>query len=245
MIRMFKLQKSDELTCIANGNHGDKLYIRHGSMIAFQGNVSFEKMLLGSEKGLASKLMGAVKRKFTDESLPLVQVTVKENNSVVYLAHKAYHVEVVTVHAGERLVVESDYLLAFTEGITHDVEIFAQGLGMQKGIFTTILRGTNQGGQVAILSDGNPLILHTPCKVDPDSVVCWNGHNPTYKMGKLSYKNLIGHHSGESYYLTFSTPGYSVMVQPKERNNDELEALKEQLKREIQSELGLTQREET
>lgn len=79
---------------------------------------------------------------------------------------------------------------------------------------------TKAGAQVAVLSDGNPLILDSPCCVDPDALVAWDGADPQFKLD-VSFKNLLGKMgaSGESYQMEWSQPGTQVIIQPSERKS--------------------------
>ena len=56
--------------------------------------------------------------------------------------------------------------------------------------------------------------------VDPDAVICWmsqSGYCDPQIKTDLSWKNLIGQASGESYFLEFNDPGTTVIIQPSER----------------------------
>ena len=89
------------------------------------------------------------------------------------------------------------------------------------------LTGTGRDAYVAILSDGNPIVLsniqsRSTISVDPDAVICWMGQSgycdPQIRTD-LSWKNLIGQASGESYAFEWSgSQPVSVIVQPSERN---------------------------
>ena len=80
---------------------------------------------------------------------------------------------------------------------------------------------------MAVLSDGNPIVLSNAqsgnvLSVDPDAVICWMGQtgqhcDPAIKTD-LSWKNLIGQHSGESYaYEWGGNQAVTVVIQPSER----------------------------
>lgn len=115
-------------------------------------------------------------------------------------------------------MVESEDLLAFTDTVKYGLKMLGVGVISQKGLFTSQLTGQGSGGYVAITTDGNPLVLDTPCCVDPDAMVGFTGPDPTFKMD-LSWKNLIGQASGESYVLEYRQPGYKVILQPNERRS--------------------------
>ncbi|MDE6592396.1 MAG: AIM24 family protein, partial [Oscillospiraceae bacterium] len=92
--------------------------------------------------------------------------------------------------------------------------------------FTSTLTGNGQNAFVALLSDGNPLVLsnlqNNSCiTVDPDAVICWfsrNGYGDPQIRTDISWKNFIGQHSGESYMFEWSGGiPVSVLIQPSER----------------------------
>ena len=78
---------------------------------------------------------------------------------------------------------------------------------------------------VAVLSDGNPIVLSnvrsrdTSC-VDPDDVNCWVGSGPCDPQvtADVSWKTFIGQASGESYQFEWhGSQAVTVIVQPSER----------------------------
>jgi hypothetical protein len=115
-------------------------------------------------------------------------------------------------------MVESEDLLAFTDTVDYSLKMLGVGVISQKGLFTSKLTGKGPNAQVAIMTDGNPLVFDTPCCVDPDAMVAFTGPDPNFKLD-LSWKNLIGQASGESYMLEYKQPGYKVIVQPNERKS--------------------------
>ena len=116
------------------------------------------------------------------------------------------------------LKVESENLLAFTDTCNYSFKFLAQGTISQKGLFTSVLSAKGPGAQVAVLTDGNPIVIPTPCFVDPDAIVAWTGPDPGLHLD-LGWKNLIGQASGESYSFKFDRPGGQVIVQPSERQS--------------------------
>ena len=102
------------------------------------------------------------------------------------------------------------------------------GVVSQKGIATSTLTGRGPNAYVAILSDGNPLVIsnvrsQSTISVDPDAVICWMGQgnyncDPQIKTD-LNWKNLIGQASGESYaYEWGANQPVTVVIQPSERS---------------------------
>ncbi len=210
---MFQLQTVNELACMAQGQN--VLYSKKGSMVAYQGQFKFEKLLIGPGGNLASAVIGHVARRFTGENMELMKVT---GQGMLYMAELAKHVTVITLQPGDSIGVESENLLAFTESCDYGVRFIGVGVISQKGLFTSSVKAKGPGAQVAILTDGNPLVLKSPCVVDPDAVVCWTGPDPSFKLD-LNWKTIIGQTSGESYMLEFKNPGQTVIVQPSERKS--------------------------
>lgn len=212
---MFKFDVSNELMCIAKGN--GRFYAKKGAMVAFKGKFKFEKLILGPSNGggIGKALLGYAQRALTGEQMPIMVV---EGSGEVYLAQNAYHVDVISIDPGDSISVESENLLAFSEQLEYKVKFIGSGVLSQKGLFTTYLENrTNQVQDIAIITDGNPLVLEGPCCVDPDALVAWTGREPYPKVAELSWKTFIGQTSGESYHLEFVESGQIVIIQPSER----------------------------
>ncbi|GAA3659402.1 AIM24 family protein [Asaccharospora irregularis] len=212
---MFKFDVSNELMCIAKGN--GRFYAKKGAMVAFKGNFRFEKLILGPSNGggIGKALLGYAQRALTGEQMPIMVV---EGSGEVYLAQNAYHVDVISIDPGDSISVESENLLAFSEQLEYKVKFIGSGVLSQKGLFITYLENrTNQVQDIAIITDGNPLVLEGPCCVDPDALVAWTGREPYPKVAELSWKTFIGQTSGESYHLEFVESGQIVIIQPSER----------------------------
>ena len=135
--------------------------------------------------------------------------------SVGYFANEAQHVVVLDLAPGQRIAVESESILAFTSSCQYGVMFLPTGVASQKGLATSTITGP---GQVAILVDGNPIMLKGQCVVDPDAMVAFTGNQPTIGLD-LSWKNLIGQASGESYNMKFNDPNNIVIIQPNERKS--------------------------
>lgn len=210
---MFRLQTVNELSCMAEGS--DTMYCKKGAMVAYQGQFRFEKLLIGPGGNLASAVLSHVARRFTGENMELMKVT---GQGRCYFADLASHVTVVSLNPGDSIGVESENLLAFTDSCDYGIRMIGVGVLSQKGLFTSSIKAKGPNAQVAIISDGNPLVLDSPCVVDPDAVVCWTGPDPSFKLD-LNWKNILGQTSGESYMLEFKNPGQKVIIQPSERKS--------------------------
>lgn len=215
---MFKLETLNELTCRATCVDGQgALFTKAGAMIAYSNNCKFEKVLLGPQGNPAQALLGQIGRRLTGENMPLMKVRAAAG-AVSFYANLSQHVTIVNLEPGMELKVESENLLAFTDTCGYSFKFLAQGTISQKGLFTSVLSAKGPGAQVAVLTDGNPIVLPTPCYVDPDAIVAWTGPDPGLHLD-LGWKNLIGQASGESYAFKFERPGGQVIVQPSERKS--------------------------
>jgi uncharacterized protein (AIM24 family) len=191
--------------------HGGSVRAATGSMIAYTGEVSFRNAGLGGGDGLRA----AIKRRATGESVALMQCS---GNGTVWFAKDAMDVVVVEL-AGDTLNVESEQLLAISDGLRTDVAFSGlRGASSGQGLFTTTVTGS---GAVALLSAGGPPIAlevspQYPLVVDPDAFVASTGRlNQTF-ITDVSWRNLLGESSGEAFSLRFDGTGV-VYVQPEER----------------------------
>lgn len=160
----------------------------------------------------------------TGENLPLMKVNMN-GDSVTYFANNSQHVFIYQLGYGEMISVESENILAFTQDCKYEVRFIGCGVLSQKGLATSLLTGNGSNAYVAILTDGNPIVLNNvqsrnTISVDPDAVICWMGQgycDPQVKVD-ISWKNFIGQASGESYAFEWSgNQPVSVVVQPSER----------------------------
>src|SRR3712207_941891 len=176
-----------------------------GSMVAYQGSVSFEHAGSG---GLGRMLKKAV----TGEGTTLMKMT---GSGEVFLADQAQDIHLIYLE-GEKITVNGPNLLAFDAGIDWDIERVQGASGMMGGgLFNTSLQGT---GWVAILSDGPPVLLNVasaPTFADAQAAITWSQGVTTSMKTDFKMKNLIGKGSGESVQMAFSGQGW-VLVQPSE-----------------------------
>lgn len=225
---MLKLETVNELTLkVTSQGGGDVLFTKAGAFISGecygQKNYAFEKVLLGPQGNPLQAALGQLGRRFTGENLPLMKVTMR-GDSITYYANEAQHVVVYRLNQGETISVESENILAFTQDCKYGIRFLAQGVISQKGLATSTLTGMGPNAYVAILVDGNPITVSnvqngSTLEADPDAVVCWIGADPGFKLD-LSWKNLIGQASGETYMFewTGNKPA-TVIIQPKERTS--------------------------
>lgn len=223
---LLKFQVINELCLMITSRGGnDYVFAKAGSFIGGDcngaRNYKFTKVMLGPQKNVGRAILGQLVRRVTGENLPLMKVEFS-GESVTYYAHRQQHVIVYHLNQGEALYVESENLLAFSNQCNYDVRFLGKGVISQKGMFTTRLTANGSEAYVALLVDGNPIVLsnessgHT-IDVDPDAVVCWTNSDPSFKLD-VSWRNIIGQHSGESYMFEWSGNNRTtVVVQPSER----------------------------
>lgn len=226
---MLTFETINELTLKVTCTGNDVLYTKAGAFIAGESpskNYRFEKVLLGPQQNsLAQAALGSLIRRATGENLPLMKA-VMSGDSVTYYANYGQHVVVYKLEYGEMISVESENILAFTQDCDYKVRFLGTGVLSQKGLATTTLTGRGKDAYVAILSDGNPLVLsnietRSTISVDPDAVICWIGQgncDPAIQTD-VNWKTFIGQSSGESY--TFEWHGgqpVTVIIQPSERS---------------------------
>jgi uncharacterized protein (AIM24 family) len=176
-----------------------------GSMVAYQGSVSFEH----AGSGGMSRLL---KKAVTGEGARLMKIT---GTGEVFLADRAQEIHLIYLE-NDRITVNGENLLAFDTDIDWDIERVQGASGvMSGGLFNTVLNGT---GWVAVLSDGPPVLLdvaQAPTFTDAQAAITWSSGVTTSIKTDFKMKNLIGRGSGESIQMAFSGQGW-VLVQPSE-----------------------------
>ncbi len=224
---MLTFDTLNELTLRVSCSGSDVLFAKAGAFIAGDSpgkNYTFEKVLLGPQNNLMQAALGSLIRRVSGENIPLMKVHLN-GDSTTYYAHYGQHVVVYRLEYGEVISVESENILAFSQDCEYKVRFLGVGVLSQKGLATTTLTGRGQNAYVAVLSDGNPIVLSNvnsgnTISIDPDAVICWAGPGNCDPMIKtdVNWKTFIGQTSGESY--TFEWSGGSrvtVIVQPSER----------------------------
>lgn len=227
---MIKFETVNELTLKVTCTGSDVLFTRAGAFIAGDNsggkNYKFEKVLLGPQNNLGQALLGSLARRATGENLPLMKVLLN-GDSVTYYANYGQHVVIYHLEMGETISVESENILAFTQDCDYRVRFIGVGILSQKGLATSTLTAKGKNAYVAVLSDGNPIVLsnvntNNTISVDPDAVICWvgNGHCDPRVTTDVSWKTFIGQTSGESYQFEWSGgQGVTVIIQPSERKS--------------------------
>ncbi len=176
-----------------------------GSMVAYQGDVTFEHAGSG---GLGRMLKKAV----TGEGTQLMKVT---GSGEVFLADQAQDIHLIYLE-NDMITVNGPNLLAFDTGIDWDIRrVEGASSMMGAGLYNMALNGT---GWVAILSDGPPVLLNVaqaPTFADAQAAITWSSGVQTGIRTDFKMKNLVGRGSGETVQMSFQGQGW-VLVQPSE-----------------------------
>ena len=176
-----------------------------GSMVAYQGDVTFEHAGSG---GLGRMLKKAV----TGEGTQLMKVT---GNGEVFLADQAQDIHLIYLE-NDMITVNGPNLLAFDTGIDWDIRrVEGASSVMGGGLYNMALKGT---GWVAILSDGPPVLLNVaaaPTFADAQAAITWSSGVTTSIKTDVNLKTLVGRGSGETVQMAFGGEGW-VLVQPSE-----------------------------
>ena len=176
-----------------------------GSMVAYQGDVSFEHAGSGG-------LSRMVKKAVTGEGTKLMKMS---GSGEVFLAETAQDIHLLYLE-NDAITVNGANLLAFDAGIDWDIKKVEGASGfVSGGLYNTALTGS---GWVAIVSDGPPVLLNTgeaPTFADPSAAITWASSVQTSIKTDIKLKNFIGKSSGESIQMAFAGQGW-VLVQPSE-----------------------------
>ncbi len=177
-----------------------------GSMVAYQGEVSFEHAGSG---GMSRMLKKAV----SGEGTSLMKMS---GSGEVFLADTAQDIHLLKLE-NDAITCNGSNVLAFDADIDWDIQKVQGGAGsmMAGGLFNMALQGS---GWVAIISDGPPVLLNTgdaPTYADPQAAITWSSSVSTSIKTDVKLKNFIGRGSGESLQMAFQGAGW-VLVQPSE-----------------------------
>ncbi|HEX8648153.1 MAG TPA: AIM24 family protein [Thermoleophilaceae bacterium] len=177
-----------------------------GSMVAYQGEVTFEHAGSG---GMGRMLKKAI----SGEGTQLMKMT---GTGEVFLADQAQDIHLIKLE-NDYITCNGANVLAFDAGIDWDIKKIEGGVAaaMAGGLTNMTLQGT---GWVALLSDGPPVLLDVstaPTFADAQAAITWSSGVQTEVKVDANLKTLIGRGSGETVQMAFSGQGW-VLVQPSE-----------------------------
>ncbi|MCM2387064.1 AIM24 family protein [Streptomyces albipurpureus] len=182
-----------------------EMHARQGSMIAFRGNLQFERKSQG--------IGGMLKRAVTGEGLPLMAV---RGQGEAWFAHEAANCFIVDIEPGDALTINGRNVLCFDASLSYEIKT-VKGVGSAGGgLFNSVFTGQ---GKLAIICEGNPIVIpvsaHQPVYVDTDAVVGWSAHLTTSLNRSQSFGSMVRGGSGEAVQLMLQGEGF-VIVRPSE-----------------------------
>ncbi|MET7538160.1 AIM24 family protein [Streptomyces sp. NPDC005507] len=194
-------QNAKSIRYVVNGD----MMARQGAMVAYRGNLQFERKGQG--------MGGMLKRAVTGEGLPLMTV---RGQGEAWFAHEAQNCFIVDVEPGEALTANGRNVLCFDATLSYEIKT-VKGAGISGGgLFNSVFTGQ---GRLGLICEGNPLVIpvspQQPVFVDTDAVVGWTAHLNTSLHRSQSIGSMIRGGSGEAVQLKLEGEGY-VVVRPSE-----------------------------
>ncbi|MGV9653814.1 AIM24 family protein [Streptomyces sp. NPDC003554] len=195
------VQNAKSIRYVVNG----EMMARQGAMVAFRGNLQFERKGQG--------VGGMLKRAVTGEGLPLMAV---RGQGEAWFAHEAQNCFVVDVEQGDEFTVNGRNVLCFDATLSYRIQT-VKGAGIAGGgLFNSVFTGS---GKLGLICEGNPLVIPVtsqyPVFVDTDAVVGWTAHLHTSLHRSQSIGSMLRGGSGEAVQLKLEGAGY-VVVRPSE-----------------------------
>ncbi|HZX38872.1 MAG TPA: AIM24 family protein [Streptomyces sp.] len=195
------LQNSKSIKYAVNG----EMHARQGSMIAFRGNLQFERKGQG--------IGGMLKRAVTGEGLALMAV---RGQGEAWFAHEAANCFIVDIDQGDALTINGRNVLCFDATLSYEIKT-VKGAGMTGGgLFNSLFSGY---GKLGVICEGNPIVIPVtaaqPVYVDTDAVVGWSAQLQTSLHRSQSVGSMIRGGSGEAVQLMLQGEGF-VIVRPSE-----------------------------
>ncbi|GAA2965085.1 AIM24 family protein [Streptomyces enissocaesilis] len=199
------LQNAKSVKYAVNG----EMHARQGSMIAFRGNLQFERKGQG--------VGGMLKRAVTGEGLALMAV---RGQGEAWFAHEAQNCFVVDIEQGDALTVNGRNVLCFDASLSYEIKT-VKGAGMTGGgLFNSVFTGY---GKLAVICEGSPIVIpvtqQQPVYVDTDAVVGWSAQLNTSLHRSQSVGSMIRGGSGEAVQLMLQGDGF-VIVRPSELKSE-------------------------
>ncbi|MGW7353228.1 AIM24 family protein [Streptomyces sp. Z26] len=194
-------QNSKSIKYVVNG----ECYARQGAMIAFRGNLQFDRQ----GQGVGNFL----KRSVTGEGLALMAV---RGQGEAWFAHEAANCFIVDFAPGDSLTVNGRNVLCFDTSLSYEIKM-VKGAGMTGGgLFNCLFSGQ---GRLGVICEGEPVIIpvspQQPVYVDTDAVVGWSAQLHTSLNRSQSFGSMIRGGSGEAVQLKLEGEGF-VVVRPSE-----------------------------
>ncbi|MFE9646085.1 AIM24 family protein [Streptomyces sp. NPDC006365] len=195
------VQNAKSIRYMING----EMLARQGAMIAYRGNLQFERKGQG--------VGGMFKRAVTGEGLPLMAV---RGQGEAWFAQEAQNCFIVDIDPGDVFTVNGRNVLCFDASLSYEIKT-VKGAGMTGGgLFNSVFTGQ---GRLGLVCEGNPLVIPVspqyPVYVDTDAIVGWTANLQTSLHRSQSIGSMLRGGSGEAVQLVLQGEGY-VVVRPSE-----------------------------
>ncbi|GED89167.1 AIM24 family protein [Streptomyces sp. 6-11-2] len=182
-----------------------EMFARQGSMVAYRGDLRFERKGQG--------VGGMLKRAVTGEGLPLMAV---RGQGEAWFAQEAQNCFVVEVDPGDEFTVNGRNVLCFDATLSYQIRT-VKGSGVAGGgLFNSVFTGQ---GLLGLVCEGSPLVIpvtpRQPVYVDTDAVVGWTARLRTSLHRSQSFGSMLRGGSGETVQLMLEGEGV-VVVRPSE-----------------------------
>ncbi|WP_328357307.1 TerD family protein [Streptomyces sp. NBC_00445] len=198
-------QQNKKMIRVDLGIGGQPVLARQGSMVLYQGKVDFSY----KSAGFAGRIAGNA----TGQEMQLMRCT---GQGQVFLAESSTMLHPIELQ-GDGICVSAENVLAFDEGLQHEVRRI-EGHGIPGGaLFTMQFTGT---GTIIVKTHGTPVVLPvTPTTfADCNAVVAWSSAAQVVVSSQVRMRrNSYPGDTGESVNLQFrGAPGNFIVVQPYE-----------------------------
>ncbi len=204
----FALQNGKMLKVTLGQKSGmNELFAKSGSMIAYQGGVTFD----GNSRSWAQQQVS----RMTQQALPLMKVS---GAGTVYFANQAQDLFILELK-GDSFTVDKDNLLAFSPGLRWDV--VRVDAGQQIGGMDAFNIELSGNGRFVACSQGAPLVMNVDTTnyyfADADAVLGWSSNLAVSMQAAVTSSSVWKPrgNTGESWQMNFSGEG-QVIVQPAE-----------------------------
>ncbi|MFE7210171.1 AIM24 family protein [Streptomyces sp. NPDC001698] len=182
-----------------------EMFARQGSMVAYRGDLRFERKGQG--------VGGMLKRAVTGEGLPLMAV---RGRGEAWFAQEAQNCFVVEVDPGDEFTVNGRNVLCFDATLSYQIKT-VKGSGIAGGgLFNSVFTGQ---GLLGLVCEGSPLVIpvtpQQPVYVDTNAVVGWTARLRTSLHRSQSFGSMLRGGSGEAVQLMLEGEGV-VVVRPSE-----------------------------
>ncbi|MEU6005338.1 AIM24 family protein [Streptomyces sp. NPDC047453] len=182
-----------------------EMFARQGSMVAYRGDLRFERKGQG--------VGGMLKRAVTGEGLPLMAV---RGHGEAWFAQEAQNCFVVEVDPGDEFTVNGRNVLCFDATLSYQIKT-VKGSGIAGGgLFNSVFTGQ---GLLGLVCEGSPLVIpvtpQQPVYVDTNAVVGWTARLRTSLHRSQSFGSMLRGGSGEAVQLMLEGEGV-VVVRPSE-----------------------------